>query len=101
MPTYETSPHVAWRRIESAGRAEIVIAQLIALRPLSRRAAAVGGIGAIVMFLTLSFAVSTPGSWAIVDGIPVPAGAGAFVIKDLFLLGAALWDSGRGARVIR
>ena len=76
------------------GLAEIAIAVLIAVRPLSARASAAGSIGAIVMFLTtLSFLATTPGSWGVVDGVPVPTGAGGFLIKDLLLLGAALWTA--------
>ena len=35
----------------------------------------------------LSFLVTTPGVWAVVEGFPAPASAGGFLIKDLFLLG--------------
>ena len=77
------------------GLAEIAIALLIAARPLSARVSAVGSIGAIIMFLTtLSFLATTPGSWGVVDGILVPTGAGGFLIKDLLLLGAAVWTAG-------
>ena len=76
------------------GLAEIAIALLIAARPFSARASAAGSFGAVVMFLTtLSFLVTTPGSWGVVDGVPVPTGAGGFLIKDLLLLGAALWTA--------
>jgi uncharacterized membrane protein YkgB len=51
------------------------------------------------MFLTtLSFLATTPGAWAIVEGFIVPAGAGGFLIKDIFLLGAALWTAGEALR---
>jgi len=47
------------------------------------------------MFLTtLSFLATTPGMFTVVEGLPVPSGMGAFVIKDLVLLGAALWTAG-------
>jgi len=76
------------------GLAEIAIALSLAARPISARVSAAGSIGAIVMFLTtLSFLATTPGSWARVDGFLVPAGAGGFLIKDLLLLGAALWTA--------
>jgi len=46
------------------------------------------------MFLTtLSFLATTPGSWGRIDGLLVPTGAGVFLIKDLLLLGAALWTA--------
>lgn len=103
QPLVANSPVLAWlyalTDVSGASRiigwAEIAIALLIALRPVARRASAAGSIGAVVMFLTtLSFVVTTPGSWARVDGVVVPAGAGAFVIKDLLLLAAALWTAG-------
>jgi len=48
------------------------------------------------MFLTtLSFLATTPGMFTVVEGLPVPSGMGAFVIKDLVLLGAALWTAGK------
>jgi uncharacterized membrane protein YkgB len=65
------------------------------------RAGVVGGIGAAVIFLTtLSFLVTTPGAWATVPGwtIPMPGMAGSFLVKDLFLLGAALWIAGESLR---
>jgi len=45
------------------------------------------------MFLvTLSFLVSTPGVWRSVPDflLPVPDATGALLLKDVFLLGAAL-----------
>ncbi len=49
---------------------------------------------AIGMFLTtLSFLITTPNSWAVVDGFFIPAGGGFFILKDLVLLGAALWTA--------
>ena len=103
QPLVLNSPVLSWLYLVTGmrgasrviGCAEVLIALLILLRPVSWRASAVGSIGAIAMFLTtLSFLITTPGSWAIVDGILVPAGAGSFLIKDLFLLGAAVWSAG-------
>jgi uncharacterized membrane protein YkgB len=46
------------------GVVEVAIAVLIAARPLSPRACAVGSALAILMFLTtLSFLITTPGVW--------------------------------------
>jgi uncharacterized membrane protein YkgB len=103
QPLVAHSPFLSWlyslTGVRGASRviglAEIAIALLIAARPLSARASAIGSIGAIVMFLTtLSFLATTPGSWGVVDGILVPTGAGGFLIKDLLLLGAAVWTAG-------
>ena len=103
QPLVSTSPLLSWLYLVTGvrgvsriiGFAEIAIALLVALRPFSPRASAAGSIGAIVMFLTtLSFLVTTPGSWGVVDGFVVPTGAGDFLIKDLLLLGAAVWTAG-------
>jgi reactive chlorine resistance protein C len=83
------------------GITEIIVAGLLLARPWSPRAGAAGGIGAAVIFLaTLSFLVTTPGAWASVPGwpLPVPGMAGSFLIKDLFLLGAAVWIAGESLR---
>jgi uncharacterized membrane protein YkgB len=86
------------------GTMEIVAALLIALRPLWPRASAVGGALAVVLFLgTLSFLFTSPGivathAW----GLPVlSAQPGQFLLKDLVLIGVAIWtlgDSLAGAR---
>jgi uncharacterized membrane protein YkgB len=81
------------------GTIEIAIALLIAARPWFPRASAIGSIGAVGMFLTtLSFLATTPGMWATVDGLLVPAGAGGFILKDVLLLGAALYTAGEALR---
>jgi reactive chlorine resistance protein C len=83
------------------GLTEIAVALLLLARPWSPRAGVIGGIGAAVIFLTtLSFLVTTPGAWATVPGwpIPMPGMAGSFLIKDLFLLGAAVWIAGESLR---
>jgi uncharacterized membrane protein YkgB len=77
------------------GTAEIIAAVLIALRPLSARASAVGSAFGILLFLsTLSFLFSTPGVTA-AGGFPVLSVLpGQFLLKDLVLVGAALWTLG-------
>lgn len=77
------------------GLSEIVIAILLALGPAAPRASLLGSLGAIGMFLTtLSFLLTTPGTWAWVEGVFVPAGPGGFLIKDFILLGAACSTAG-------
>jgi uncharacterized membrane protein YkgB len=79
------------------GVVECTIALLIALRPLSPRAAAIGSALAVGMFLTtLSFLVTTPGVWEpSLGGFPALSGKpGQFLIKDLALLGISLWSLG-------
>lgn len=83
------------------GLTEIAVALLLLARPWSPRAGVIGGIGAAVIFLTtLSFLLTTPDSFATVPGwpIPMPGAAGSFLIKDLFLLGAAVWIAGESLR---
>ena len=81
------------------GSSEIVIALLIAARPFSARLSSIGSILAGGTLLdTLSFLVTTPGVWHFTAGFPMPVPnlVGAFLIKDLFLLGASLWTAGDG-----
>jgi uncharacterized membrane protein YkgB len=76
------------------GAAELVIAILITLRRLSPKACAIGSAGAALMFLTtLTFILSTPGWEPTLGGFPALShGVGEFLIKDVVLLGAALWS---------
>jgi uncharacterized membrane protein YkgB len=79
------------------GVIEVAIALLIALRPFSPRAASLGSALAVGMFFTtLSFLVTTPGVWEpSLGGFPALSGSpGQFLIKDLALLGIALWSLG-------
>jgi reactive chlorine resistance protein C len=78
------------------GVVEISIAILIALRPWSRKASAIGSALAVLMFLTtLSFLLSTPGWEPSLGGFPALSGAvGQFLLKDVVLLGAAIWSLG-------
>jgi uncharacterized membrane protein YkgB len=103
-PLAEHSPFFSWAFAFLSTRAfsnilgviEITTGILIALRPLSPRLSAIGSVAAILTFLTtLTFIVSTPG--VIQEGWPFPfisPSPGQFLIKDLVLLGAALWTAG-------
>jgi uncharacterized membrane protein YkgB len=102
QPLLANSPLLRWlyRVLDTGGASrvigivELVIAGLIASRAWSPRLSAAGSLAAVGMFITtLSFLATTPGAWAHVDGFVVPGEAGAFLIKDLFLLGAALWTA--------
>jgi uncharacterized membrane protein YkgB len=79
------------------GVVEVAVAVLIAARPLSPRASALGSALAVGMFLTtLSFLATTPGVWEpSAGGFPALSGKpGQFLIKDLALLGISLWSLG-------
>lgn len=87
----------------SLGTTEIVAAILIALRPWWPTVSAVGSAMAIVLFLgTVSFLFTTPGlAVGHLVGIPIlGAQPGQFLLKDLVLLGVAVWTLGEslGAR---
>ncbi len=78
------------------GVIEITLGVLIAARRISPMASAVGSLGAVFMFLiTLTFVLSTPGVWQPGYGFPFPSPMpGQFLLKDLLLLGAAVWTAG-------
>lgn len=87
------------------GVVEIAIGVLIALRPVWPAGSALGSALAVVMFLTtLTFLITTPGWEPSLGGFPaVSAMPGQFVLKDIVLLGAALWTAGEAwaARPLR
>jgi uncharacterized membrane protein YkgB len=76
------------------GAAELIIATLITLRHWPPIAYAIGSAGAVLMFVTtLSFLFSTPGWEPTLGGFPALShGVGEFLIKDIVLLGAAVWS---------
>ena len=79
------------------GVVEVITAVLIAARPFSPLASAFGSFLAVGMFFTtLSFMVTTPGIWEqSAGGFPAVSGKpGQFLLKDLALLGIALWSLG-------
>ena len=93
QPMVSHSPFLSWlypafsvqHGSEVIGVVELVIGILIATRRWSPRASAVGSLAASGMFLiTLSFLFTTPNA-----GESAP-----FLLKDLTLLGAALWTAG-------
>ena len=103
-PLVARSPFMGWmyhilsvrQFSDGLGVVEVGVAVLIALRPWSRKASAIGSAVAVLMFLTtISFLFSTPGWEPSLGGFPALSGAvGQFLIKDVVLLGAALWSLG-------
>ena len=109
-PLFTNSPLFAWiyevlsvRAVSNlVGGTEMLVALLMALRLVSPRLSYFGSLGAIVIFLTtVSFLFTTPGAFAVVDGLWVPGGSGSFLIKDLTLLGAALYTAAEARRAVR
>jgi uncharacterized membrane protein YkgB len=108
----ENSPLMSWifdyLSVAAVGRAlgsmEIVAAVLIAVRPWSPRAAMAGSGLAVILFLgTLSFLFTTPGVVAAhYWGLPVlSAKPGQFLLKDLVLIGVAVWSLGESCTALR
>src|SRR5918992_5839003 len=102
-PLVESSPLMSWMyrflSIQAAsnviGVAEIVAAVLIAIRPISARLAAIGSVIAVFTFLTtLTFLFSLPGWEKSLGGFPALSGSCGFLLKDIVLLGAALFTLG-------
>ena len=85
------------------GTVEVAVAVMIALRPVSPRIAAVGSGMAVMMFLTtLSFLFSTPGWEPSLGGFPaLSVVPGQFLLKDVVLLGAAVWSLGEALSAAR
>ena len=99
----ETSPLMSWMyKVLSLqatsnviGVAELAAAVLIAIRPLSAKLSAIGSVLAVFTFLTtLTFLFSLPGWEKSLGGFPALSGSGGFLLKDVVLLGAALFTLG-------
>jgi len=95
QPLVSHSPFLSWlypaagvqMGSEIIGVVELIIGGLIAIRRWAPFASAIGSIAASGMFLiTLSFLFTTPN---IGESLP-------FLLKDLTLLGAAIWTAGEG-----
>ena len=109
-PLVGSSPFLSWmyallsvQAVSNVfGVVEISIAMMIALRPWEPKASALGSSLAVVMFLTtLSFLFSLPGWDPRLGGFPALSDAGGFLIKDVVLLGSALWSLGESLALVR
>jgi uncharacterized membrane protein YkgB len=93
------SPFLSWlprlfnQQLSSdiVGVVEVALALMMASRPLEPRISAIGSYGvAVSLVLTLSFLITTPRLDPALSG---------FIVKDLTLLGVALWSAGEALRV--
>jgi uncharacterized membrane protein YkgB len=109
-PMVSTSPLFSWinsrmglrKTAGLIGAAEIVLGTLIAARPLSPRASALGSLGATAMFLTtLSFLRTMPGVWQEEHGFPALSMEGQFLAKDGVLLGASILTAAEALQAAR
>ena len=84
------------------GVIEIAIAVLVALGPVWPKLSIAGSLAGIGMFLTtLSFVITTPGVWRAGYGFPALAACpGQFLVKDIVLLGAAMWTLSDSLRYV-
>lgn len=74
------------------GVVEIALGILVAARPIAPRLCVIGSYGiAVSLVVTLSFLVTTPN---------LDPALGSFIIKDVTLLGVALWSAGEAARAV-
>ncbi len=100
-PLVENSPFMGWLYAVLSqqavsiliGSTEIVVALAVASRPWFPKVSFYGSLAAAGIFLvTLSFFVTTPGTLAAVPGypLPVPAGPGFLLVKDLILFAGAV-----------
>ncbi|CAN5665498.1 hypothetical protein BH10ACT9_BH10ACT9_04400 [soil metagenome] len=85
------------------GVVELSTAALLTVKPWWPRASAVGSVMAIGLFAaTLSFLFTTPGvGEASAGGFPVLSMTGQFLIKDVALLGIAVWTLADALRASR
>jgi uncharacterized membrane protein YkgB len=110
-PLVTNSPPMSWvYRLMSVGGfasllgvIEIAIGLLIALRPIWPLGSAAGsGLAAGMFLTTLSFLITTPGWEPSLGGFPaLSAMPGQFLLKDIVLLGVAIFTAGEaleGAR---
>ena len=95
------SPFLGWAynimSVDAFGRLngsiELIVAALLAVKPWFPKASVVGGVFAVLFFVTtLSFMITTPGvGEASAGGFPILSADGEFLMKDIANLGLALW----------
>jgi uncharacterized membrane protein YkgB len=97
-PLLSHSPFLFWlprlfeqqESSEIVGVVEIAVALMMASRPFTPRISAIGSYGiAASLVITLSFLVTTP---------QLDPALSSFIVKDLTLLGVALWSAGDALR---
>ncbi|WP_338763869.1 DUF417 family protein [Nocardia vulneris] len=84
------------------GVVEVVIGLLIVAWRFAPRAALLGSLGAVLLFLTtLSFMLTSPGVWQPGYGFPFLGAGGGFLLKDLVLLGVSVVTAGEALALVR
>lgn len=112
QPLVENSPTLAWLYpllgvVDAAriiGAVELAAALLLVASPISAAFGLAGSLLAVATFTTtLSFLATTPGTFIAIPRFPLPAPSptAAFILKDVFLLGLALWSVVQATRALR
>lgn len=85
------------------GVVEVATAVLLAVKPWWPRVSAIGSVMAAGLFVaTLSFLFTTPGiGEETAGGFPILSSTGQFLIKDVVLLGVAVWTLADALRAER
>lgn len=110
-PLVANSPFMSWVYDFTSVRAfagvlgvvELATAVLLAVKPWLPKLSAVGSIMAIGLFVaTVSFLFTTPGIGEEAGGgFPALSSTGQFLVKDIALLGLAVWTLGDALRATR
>lgn len=108
-PLVANSPFMSWMlgafgdqgTSNVIGIIELITAFLLAVRPWSAIACALGSAMAVITsLLTLSFILSTPG-WEPTVGFPALSPIpGQFLLKDVLILGGGLWSLGESLKAV-
>ena len=83
------------------GVIEILAAVLVLASPVSPRAGVIGGLLAAVIFLVTSSLLSLSMAWDFQFGIPALGPIGQFLVKDVALLGIAIFVAGHSLERLR
>jgi reactive chlorine resistance protein C len=84
------------------GVTELALGLMIGLHPVAPKVSAIGGVGAIGMFLTtLSFLATTPEAREEGQGMLTPSITGQFLLKDGVLLGASIVATAESLRSLQ
>lgn len=84
------------------GVTELALGLMIGLHPVAPKVSAIGGVGAIGMFLTtLSFLATTPEARQEGQGMLTPSITGQFLLKDGVLLGASIVATAESLRSLQ
>jgi len=111
QPLVANSPFMSWVYDFMSVRAfagvlgvvELATAVLIAVKPWLPKLSAIGSVIAIGLFLaTISFLFTTPGIGEQAGGgFPALSSTGQFLVKDVALLGLAVWTLGDALRAAK